>query len=206
MEGLVLLLLGLDHREIDAVEAVGGRPGLAVQDADMRGRIHRCTTEVLAQGVLVPEGHAKLEVRDVDDIGSGALGHIKVPPLALDLEGEASKAVRGTDGEDRLGTRHGDTESVGVREGRPVTVDGAPAGELLQDLDHAVCDILGLQLPAENFHLQLCLRVHLGQSDELLNPVPKRLWDERLHSLFIRWTCFVRFRSGPGGSFAPKNR
>ena len=117
-EGLGGLGLGLDQRHVNPQKPIRTPPRAAVENPDVVLGVHRTATEVTTQRLLLAEGHAKLEIRNVHDILlSSDLG---IPRLALHLQGNAAEAPRRAHLENLLGRRDVHPKSIRIREGRPM--------------------------------------------------------------------------------------
>ena len=126
LKGLGLLSLGLGHRQIIADPTIEADPRAAVDDADMRGRIHGRAREVLTQVLLVPKREPNGRVGQINHI---ALTHdgrddLEVLALALDLKRHTTEAARGTNLVDVLRTHDHDSQAVGVLKGCPMLING----------------------------------------------------------------------------------
>ena len=101
-ERLGRLGLGLHERHVDLEQAIRGAPRATIEDADVALGIHRASTEVATQSLLMPKGHTKLEIRNVENILLTV--DLGIPLLPLHLQRNPAEASRRADLENALGS------------------------------------------------------------------------------------------------------
>ena len=187
--GLRVLSLGLDQREVDPKQSILRLPGLAVHDANMRGRIHGSPREVLTNLLLLSKREAERGIRHIHHIVASTMPS-EIAGLALNPNRRATEAICGKHLLDILRSSHHNTKTIRERKGCVLSLNRGSSGEAVDCLDDAVSYILGLDLPSQHFTLEFGIGI-LDKGCKVFKVPPFARREKRFHLALINSSDYV---------------